>query len=265
MICLSWNVRGLGNSRAFAALSRLLKKHSPDFVFISETKVSGHKASSIKDSLQFGDGFIVDCVGMSGDLMLLWKKELLVSIQSFSVGHIDACIQMEDGFTWRFSGFYGDPIPSKRVCSWALLRRLRDVNLLPWVFRQATDNCDLMDLGSSGPFLTWNNRREGRDNVQERLDRFLADSAWRDKFYNANVEHLGFNSSDHRAILLRLNRVPSSRNFRGREIAFWFEPFWIKKEDIGGVVKLAWSSASPTNSVEDLKRKLNSCASKLLG
>ncbi|TXG72490.1 hypothetical protein EZV62_001069 [Acer yangbiense] len=43
-------------------------------------------------------------------------------------------------------------------------------------FRQAMDDCDLSDVGCSGPFLTWNNRREGKGNVQERLDRFLANT-----------------------------------------------------------------------------------------
>ncbi|TXG53188.1 hypothetical protein EZV62_022357 [Acer yangbiense] len=125
-------LEGSGNPRAFAALSRLLKKYSPDFVFLSETKVSGKKASRIKESLHFGDGFSVDSDGQSGGLMLLWKKDLMVTIVSFSVGHIDACIQMDDGFRWPFLGFYSDPVSSKRPCSWALLRRLRDVNNLPW-------------------------------------------------------------------------------------------------------------------------------------
>ncbi|KAK3198612.1 hypothetical protein Dsin_022027 [Dipteronia sinensis] len=101
-------------------------------------------------------------------------------------GHINARIHMEHRFLWRFSGFYGDPIPSKRVNSWAILYRLRDVDNLPWVcgwvgrdenfnellclnekecgsdksissmirFRQAIDDCDLIGLGSSGPKLT---------------------------------------------------------------------------------------------------------------
>ncbi|KAK4857823.1 hypothetical protein QYF36_006836 [Acer negundo] len=40
-------------------------------------------------------------------------------------------------------------------------------------FRQAVEDCNLMDLGFNGPRHTWNNKREGKSNVQERLDRFL--------------------------------------------------------------------------------------------
>ncbi|KAK3222865.1 hypothetical protein Dsin_009890 [Dipteronia sinensis] len=38
-------------------------------------------------------------------------------------------------------------------------------------FRQAIDDCDLVDLGFSEPKLTWNNRRDGKSNIHERLDR----------------------------------------------------------------------------------------------
>ena len=124
--------------------------------------------------------------------MLLWKKELQVTVISYSVGHIDARIQMEDGFLWRFSGMYGDPSTSKRVNSWALMGQLSEVDGLPRVcggdfnevlcmnekfggseksitgmirFKQAIDKCDLIDLGSTGPRYTWNNKREGKYNI----------------------------------------------------------------------------------------------------
>ncbi|TXG51627.1 hypothetical protein EZV62_024151 [Acer yangbiense] len=143
----------------------------------------------------------VDCIGCSGGLMVLWKKELQVTVISYSVGHIDARIKMEDGFRWRFSGVYGNPSPNKRVNSWELLGRLSEVDR----FRQAIDKCDLIELGSSGPRYTWNNKREGKFNIQERIDRFFANNLWRDRFEFVMVEHLGFNSSDHRPILLKFD------------------------------------------------------------
>ncbi|KAK3221687.1 hypothetical protein Dsin_008712 [Dipteronia sinensis] len=95
-------------------------------------------------------------------------------------------IQLEDGFQWRFSGFYGNPFLGQCSNSWDLFRRLREVENLPWVyggdfneilwmnekaggsdksisgmsgFKQVVDDCDLIDLGFSGPRLTWNNKR----------------------------------------------------------------------------------------------------------
>ena len=133
MIGLSWNVRGLGNPHTFAALKRLLKKHSLVLVFLCETKMGGSRVGNFRSQLGFGNGFSIDSNMKSGGILLLWNDNLNVSILSYSTCHIDARIQMEDGFRWRFSGFYGDLIPSKRMNSLILLRCLRDMDNLPWV------------------------------------------------------------------------------------------------------------------------------------
>ncbi|TXG53035.1 hypothetical protein EZV62_022204 [Acer yangbiense] len=152
-------------------------------------------------------------VGSSGGLLLLWKDNSDVSVLSFSLGHIDARVCSEDDFCWQFSGFYGDPISSRRKLSWALLRRLREVDNLPWVcdgdfndilsmtekeggsaksfsdmynFRQTIDDCNLIDLGFTRPKYTWNNKRDGSNNIQERLDKFLANDLWRNNFRDRN-------------------------------------------------------------------------------
>ncbi|KAK2658475.1 hypothetical protein Ddye_005008 [Dipteronia dyeriana] len=128
-------------------------------------------------------------------------------------------------------------------------------------FRQAIDDCDLTDLGSTGPFLTWNNRREGNSNLQERLDRFLADSRWRDMFGQAVVENLGFKSSDHRAILLRFKKEVN--HYDRSHLSFRFEPLWLKEKDLGNVVKQVWDETGSMPWVWDLKSKLNLYATRL--
>ncbi|KAK1554997.1 hypothetical protein Q3G72_020206 [Acer saccharum] len=268
----------------------LLKKNSPVLVFLSETKINGKWADKIRERLGFTSGFSVDSRGRGGDLLLMWNDSIDVTVLSFSVDHIDARIRMPDGFAWRFSGFYGNPCPSHRGESWNLLRRLRAVDDLPWVcggdfnellsvsekrggaaksisdmvaFRQAIDDCELTDLGYSGPNYTWNNKREGKDNIQQRLDRFLANQQWIDSFLQVTVKHLGFFVSDHRPILLEFDS--DSRIQKGAERGFLFEPFWMKEEDFSEVVKDAWTEKSPPQSVLDLKYKLSWCAAKLMG
>ncbi|CAL5416591.1 unnamed protein product [Camellia sinensis] len=40
-------------------------------------------------------------------------------------------------------------------------------------FLDRVNNCNLMDLGSSGPSMTWTNNRKGLANTMERLDRAM--------------------------------------------------------------------------------------------
>lgn len=248
----------------FVALKKLLKKHSPDLVFLLETKINGSKTGNLKVSLRFNSCVNVDSIGNSGGLLLLWKDSIAVTILSFSTGYIDARISISDDFEWHFSGFYGDPNPSKRKVSWSLLRHLRDTDSLLWIYEgdfnellsmndkvggsdksfsgmtqfwQAVDDCNLYDLSYSCHRLTSDNKRDDKNHIQERLDRFLASSSWRDHFRNAHVTNLSFSSSDHHPILLNcvsnahfLNII--SRNFR-------FETYWLKDDEYNNLVKEA--------------------------
>ncbi|KAL5739946.1 hypothetical protein ACOSQ2_029126 [Xanthoceras sorbifolium] len=133
MSIICWNVRGLGSPRAFLALRKVIRKQSPNLVFFSETRLKGEWAAKIKTQLGFSGGLHVDYVGKSGGLMLMWNDMWDVSVLSFSRGHIDVVIKMENNLKWRFTGFYGCPVPNHRTDSWELLRRLKAVNRLPWL------------------------------------------------------------------------------------------------------------------------------------
>ena len=94
-------------------------------------------------------------------------------------------------------GFYGHPEPAQRHYAWTLLRRLRGMSSFPWMivgdfnqilsvsekfggsqhsqplmegFCDALDDCELEELGYTGPCFTWSNRRDN-GLILERLDR----------------------------------------------------------------------------------------------
>ncbi|KAL5784031.1 hypothetical protein ACOSQ2_006423 [Xanthoceras sorbifolium] len=289
MSILCWNVRGLGSPRAFLALRKVIRKQSPNLVFLSETRLKGEWAARVKEQLGFSGGLHVDCVGKSGGLMLLWNDVWDVSVLSFSRGHIDVVIKMENNLKWRFTGFYGCPVPNHRTDSWELLRRLKAVNRLPWLcggdfnellhieeklggnerigpgmfnFRSIVELCDFVDLGFSGPLFTWNNKRGGSRNVQERLDRFFATSQWVNLFSGIKVEHLGFMFSDHRPISAKfVHGGPSGSG--GGDRKFRFEPFWLKDEECYSVICTAWGGLDRETSGRGLRDKLGLCADRL--
>jgi hypothetical protein len=77
---------------------------------------------------------VVDCVGKSGGLTLLWGDDLDVEIQNYSRRHINAKISSPSlSEAWKFTGLYGNPEAGKRGESWDLIRHLNTMDPIPWV------------------------------------------------------------------------------------------------------------------------------------
>lgn len=64
-------------------------------------------------------------------------------------------------------------------------------------FRHCLEDCDLFYLGYVGYQYTWTNKQTDENNIQERLDRGVANELWRNKFPAARVFHLTRVLSDH--------------------------------------------------------------------
>ncbi|GMI64383.1 hypothetical protein HRI_000107600 [Hibiscus trionum] len=201
MKTLSWNVRALGKLRAVRRLRNKLREIRPDVVFFMETKLSDVRMARVRRQLGFSQGFDVSSNGSGGGLSLAWNREVSVSLRSFSNSHIDADITVASSpSTWRFTGFYGNPVERLREDSWNLLRSLGENQSLPWLvmgdfneillssekeggqlrssgnmeaFRLALEDCGLMDLGFTGQWYTWEKGRHSTNVIRERLDRGL--------------------------------------------------------------------------------------------
>ncbi|KAL5568310.1 hypothetical protein UlMin_024885 [Ulmus minor] len=126
-------------------------------------------------------------------------------------------------------------------------------------FSHALAHCSLHDLGFKGPQFTWNNNSVGTKNIQERLDRMVAQPVWKDMFPNYRVYHLDFLHSNHRPLHLTLNQKPTRNRPRG----FRFEPFWLKEEDFRETLLSSWPSALLQDPLADLSSCLLSCSSTL--
>lgn len=99
MNALVWNVRGLGNPRAFHEFRRLLAAVAPRLVFLCETRLGSRKCDRWRTILGFKGLFVVDSVGQKGGLILMWDNTVDVTILSYSSGHID-CVVSADGDQW---------------------------------------------------------------------------------------------------------------------------------------------------------------------
>lgn len=113
-------------------------------------------------------------------------------------------------------------------------------------FKEALDDCEMSDLGFSGdPFTWWNNSHDDRSYVRERLDRAMADGAWRSRFpafkvTNGDPKHL-----DHRPVIMETDGGGAGFRSGGRgSHSFRFEAGWVQEEQCGETVKNAWELAT---------------------
>ncbi|CAO2184128.1 unnamed protein product [Urochloa humidicola] len=268
LICL--NCRGCGRSEAVQEIRNIVDLHNPMLLFLSETKMSAVKVQDLRWRLGFPNAFGVNSEGLSGGLGLFWKNNVVIELKNYSKNHID--VWVDDAVNpcpermWRFTGFYGEPRREKRKESWRRLRFLRHTSTLPWVcagdfneiicqseqfggndrgewqmegFREAIRSCDLSDLGFNGLPYTWDNRQWGDRNVKVRLDRVLADERLLDRFDGSNVLHVQMASSDHCALLIKLQsaRLVGRRH---RERPFRYENMWRRHDEYPGVIQRGW-------------------------
>lgn len=70
-----------------------------------------------------------------------------------------------------------------------LLRQIND-------FRNALNNNSLMDLDTSNPNFTWNNKQKEPHRILECLNHYVANLEWKAFFPNYQIKNLDFFDSD---------------------------------------------------------------------
>ncbi|KAM6584214.1 hypothetical protein CsatB_011216 [Cannabis sativa] len=283
MNVLSWNCRGLGNQRTVQFLKELVFQKRPDFIFLCETKCHKSKVVGLAQSLHFEGVFVVEAIGASGGMALLWKNKEDGTLLGYSNNHIDIQISISSTTPdWRLTGFYGEPNRNRRSESWALLESLKDRSSLPWCvigdinnivrqedkrggrpypqwlltgFQQTLLNCGLEDLELQGHQFTWEKGRATSAWIEVRLDRALISNSWNQIFHSAVLSNLGFATSDHSPLFLE----PIAANNFTPNHRFRFENSWLKEPLCLEIVRDVWSQEQN----ESISHKLKLCAERL--
>ena len=240
----------------------------------------------LRVKMGFEGMFVVDPVGRSGGLALCWKDKDLVGIQNFSQCHINAIIKPTMGKNgWKFTGFYGHLVWTKRHESWSLLRHLNTYLPQAWLcvgdfneitnqteqvgvnlrregqmaqFREVLEECNLCDLEFIGLKYTWNNGREDDGFIKERLDRAVANLGWCCLFKKMEVKVLAARMSDHKPLLLSFSNdnggmVSSNRGSK-------FEARWLHDEESQAIITKAWGLETCGGaSMPTTQKKLVAC------
>ncbi|KAK3228833.1 hypothetical protein Dsin_000714 [Dipteronia sinensis] len=117
MKIFGWNAQGLGSSRAFNTLRYHKQETRAEMVFLMVTRCIQENMEILRVKLGYTGKLVVDSVGKSGGLYLMWDSSIDVVLMSYSQGHIDVRIHDENNRNWRFTGFYGHPEQAQRTNS----------------------------------------------------------------------------------------------------------------------------------------------------
>lgn len=187
----------------------------------------------------------------------MWSDEIVVDIKSYSMHHIDVVVHTNNGCYWRCTGVYGHPEGDQKHHTWKLLRRLKGLSSLMWLyfedfneilhlsektgkercvsavndFREAIRFCGLSDLGCKGYPFTWSNRRFRAHLVEERLDIFLSCENWRRAFQDTSATTLLTWTLDHNLIMIEdVEKTIGSKYSRRHFTRIHYEDMWSSYE-----------------------------------
>jgi hypothetical protein len=85
----------LGNPEIVRDFCWLVKDKRPSMVFLIETKLRSKKMERIRQRTNFNNVFVVESVGRSRGLALLWSEGDEVVIQNYSCRHINARVKLD--------------------------------------------------------------------------------------------------------------------------------------------------------------------------
>jgi hypothetical protein len=115
------------------------------------------------------------------------------------------------------------------------------------LFANFMDQCNLLDLTTTGGRFTWHRNHNGNRILSKKLDRGLANVEWCLAFPKI-LSRFSVDHSDHNPLLLHFGGLPIVTGPK----PFRFEAAWIDHGDYSTLVERAWTS----NGVNALLRKL---------
>jgi hypothetical protein len=256
-----------------------------------ETRMGEEKALTLQRQLGFPNASVVKAEGLSGGLLLMWRRDVVVEELSKSMSHIDILLTCDrlKVVQWRLTGFYGEPRRERRKNSWHLMRFLRAQSASPWLcvgdfnevmqaeehfgvrereqwqmmaFQEMMHDCHLTDLGYRGLPYTWDNFQEGERNVKARLDRAFGDEKFLTSMGDTDVLHIPVAESDHCALLISLKDKGLGPGAQRRRMKpFRYENMWKMHADYMRFINHSWDPGD--GSLEGVAASLNNLQASL--
>nr|XP_027121394.1 uncharacterized protein LOC113738404 [Coffea arabica] len=212
---------------------------------------------------------VVEAMHKAGGMALFWKDEvkiLEVLMTSFTIeAHVE---DMEANTDWWFIGIYASCDHQIRKEQWKVLANRKRLWGDRWMiagdfndlvsneekwggirreeksfhdFRDFINGNYLLDIGFIGHPWTWCNNWEEEGEVKQRLDRGLCTYPW---FQHPDVRH--------------------NDELEQKETQVLFDKRWLKREDIGEVIRIAWEQQVEGSRMYQVATKIKNCRVALL-
>lgn len=72
-------------------------------------RTDDRRMERIKFSLGLSNMVMVKGDGKGGGIAVLWRRGVNAILRNYSINHIDIDVVEDVGFSWRFTGVYGNP------------------------------------------------------------------------------------------------------------------------------------------------------------
>ncbi|KAI0513487.1 hypothetical protein KFK09_009511 [Dendrobium nobile] len=209
------------------------------------------------------DFFLIPSVGLSGGIMILWRKDLaafsvIKSLEQCVIGELNVFNKA----VWLITTVYGNKEVHKRRMLWECIQEVGHCKLpsvvggdfngilsqddkrggRKFVFSKGQKEMisfmnenDLHDISYVGPRFTWCNNKIGGGRILERLDRCLLNTLALNCLQVAVVRHLPRTSSDHRPIVLKIFDT-----FAKKRDILKFEDVWISYKASAHIIARVW-------------------------
>ncbi|XP_061340964.1 uncharacterized protein LOC133287385 [Gastrolobium bilobum] len=235
MNLMTWNCRGAGKKQFKSTFRRFRKKYRVGVAAILEPRVSGDIALKIIRGLEYPSYIISEANGFAGGVWIVWDpNEVSVTLERKQEQFIHCWVEFpgKEGFFW--TAIYASPKEEKRRVLWEDLKLIGRTMNSPWMlsgdfneissiaekkggkpvdvnrcimFNNVLNACGVIDLGGGGNRFTWKGPKFPHlDRVFKRLDRVIANDAWRTCFEEATVLNLPGIFSDHCPVLVRIDK-----------------------------------------------------------
>ncbi|KAL4621362.1 hypothetical protein ACB092_06G222000 [Castanea dentata] len=228
---LIWNCRGALKPAFQNYIHKLTQRHDLAIFVIMEAKLGGIRAKEITDRLPFDGVIHTETIGLSCGLWLLWNTDIVLVEELAKTEqeiHVEEKMRASN-LSWIISAIYASPRSEKRGILWNNLSKVAKLHNKPWVmagdfneplidedkfggkgvnvnrspaFKDCLDDCNMIDMGFTGPRYIWTNKRDISNLILERIDRFFMNPDWCVLYWDAKVTHLPHCHYDHCIVLM---------------------------------------------------------------